>query len=68
MKKFLIPFTLVLFFLVFNNKIFALTDYKIREICKNNRKKLTCIRKLKDKRSDLLNGKRIEIQVIPYQK
>ena len=68
MKKFLIPFMLVLFFVVFNNKIFALTDYKIREICQKSRKKLTCIRKLKDKRSDFLNGKRIEIEVIPFQK
>ena len=47
---------------------FALSDKKIREICQKQRRRLTCIKTLKLKKSNLLEGKRIEIPVIYYKK
>ena len=49
------------------NKSFSLTDYQIKKICKKERKQLTCIKNLKEKRSILNNGRPIQIPVIPYK-
>ena len=61
---------LSLFLLVlptFQEKSFALTDYQIKKICKKEKRKLTCIRNLQEKRSNLQKGNHIEIPVIPYK-
>ena len=50
------------------DKSFSLTDYKIKKICKKEKRELTCIKKLKEKRSDLQKGNFIEIPVIPYKR
>ena len=57
----------LLAFTVLEGKSFSLTDYKIREICKKEREELTCIKNLKEKRSNLQKGNLIEIPVIPYR-
>ena len=50
------------------DKSFSLTDYKIKKICKKEKRELTCIKKLQEKRSDLQKGNFIEIPVIPYKR
>ena len=65
--KFSLNLSLFLFVLViFADKSFSLTDYKIKNICKKEKRALTCIKKLKEKRSILQKGNKIEIPVIPY--
>ncbi len=49
-------------------KLYALTDYKIKKICKKEKRELTCIKNLKEKRSNLQKGNLIEIPVIPYKR
>ena len=58
-------FLLSLFLL--GGESFSVTDYQIKKICKKEKKELTCIRNLKEKRSNLQKGNHIEIPVIPYK-
>ena len=53
---------------IFVEKSFSLTDYQIKKICKNEKRKSTCIKFLEDKRSNLQKGKLIEIPVLPYKR
>ena len=57
---------LVLF--LFGEKSLSLTNYKIKKICENEKKKLTCIKNLEEKRSNLQKGNHIEIPVLPYRR
>jgi len=41
---------------------------QIKKICKNEKRKLTCLKNLKEKRSNLQKGNYIEIPVIPYKR
>ena len=67
--KLTVNLSLFLFALViFGNKSFSLTDHQIKKICKNEKNKSTCEKKLKEKRSTLLKGNLIEIPVIPYRR
>ena len=67
--KFLLFLNLFLFTLVtFSDKSYSLTDYQIKKICKRDKRKLFCIKKLQEKRSNLYEGNFIEIPVIPYKK
>ena len=50
------------------NKSFSLSDYEITKICKKEKKKLACMRNLKEKRADLQQGKLIEIPVTPHKR
>ena len=59
---FLIPLILI------GEKSFALTDYKIKQICKKEKRKSVCVKNLKEKRSKLQEGNLIEIPVIPYKR
>ena len=52
---------------IFGEKSFSLTDYQIKKICKNEKRKSTCIKILKEKRSNLQKGNLIEIPIIPYK-
>ncbi len=54
--------------LIFGDKSFSLTDYQIKKICKNERRKLKCINILEEKRSNLQKGNLIEIPVLPYKR
>ena len=53
---------------IFGDKSFSLTDYQIKRICKNEKRKSTCIKILEEKRSNLQKGKLIEIPVLPYKR
>ena len=52
---------------IFEEKSFSLTDYQIKKICKNEKRKSTCIKFLEEKRSNLQKGNLIEIPVLPYK-
>ena len=51
----------------FDEKMFSVTDYEIKKICKRQKKELICIKTLKEKRSNLQKGDLIEIPVIPFR-
>ncbi len=59
-------FILTLF--MFDNKSLSITDYEIKEICKKEKKRLTCMKKLQKKRMNYKKGEIIEIPVIPYKR
>ena len=61
--------SLFLFSLViFGEKSFSLTDYKIKKFCEKEIRVSLCIKNLKEKRSNMQKGNLIEIPVIPYEK
>ena len=61
--------TLFLFlFFMLGEESFSLSDFKIKKICKKEIRELSCIKNLKEKRSNLNKGNLIEIPVIPYKK
>ena len=66
MKKFFNSLLFLSFF--FESSAYTLTNYQINEICKKKLKKTYCIKNLKFKKSNLLQGNRIEIPVIPFKK
>ena len=47
---------------------FSLSDYKINQNCKKEKRQSICIKILKEKRNNLQKGNLIEIPVIPYKK
>ena len=62
---------LSLFLLVFfslSNESYSLTDYQIKKYCKKEKRVLSCIKDLQEKRSNLQKGKFIEIPVEPYKR
>ena len=52
----------------FSNESFSLSDYQIKKFCKKEKEISSCIKNLKEKRSDLQKGKAIEIPVVPYKR
>ncbi len=62
--------TLFFFFILFlfENSAYSLSDYQIKEICQKKSKRSTCIKNLKFKKLNLLQGNKIEIPVIPFNK
>ena len=64
-------FNLSIFLLVFFSSSFeslSLTDYQIKRFCSNKIKESLCKKILQEKRSDLQEGKAIEIPVKPYKR
>jgi len=59
---------LLLAFFSLSNKSLSLTDYQIKKFCTKEKRVLLCIKNLKEKRSDLQKGKRIEIPVKSYKR
>ena len=57
----------LLAFFSFSNESFSLTDFQIKRFCEKERRVSLCIKNLKEKRSDLQEGKLIEIPVTPYK-
>ena len=57
----------LLAFFSFNNESFSLTDFQIKRFCKKEKRVSLCIKKLQEKRSDLQEGKLIEIPIKPYK-
>ena len=67
--KLLLNLSLFLFSLfLLSGKSFSITDYQIKKICKKEKRLSFCIKNLKKKRSDLQEGKLIEIPVKPYKR
>ena len=67
--KLALNLSLLLFALLsFGEKSLSLTNYQIKKICKKEKKELSCIKNLKDKRYNLQQGNLIEIPVIPYKR
>ena len=52
----------------FGSSANSLTNYQIKEICQKKYNKTSCIKNLKLKKLNLLEGNRIEIPVIPFKK
>ena len=50
-------------FQIFENKVLSLNDYQIKEFCQKKKLRSSCIKKLREKKYNLLNGERIEIEV-----
>ena len=67
MKLLLNLFLFLFSFFLISEKSFSITDYQIKKICKKEKRELTCIKNLKEKRSNLQKGNHIEIPVIPYR-
>jgi len=66
--KFVFNFSMFLLaFFSFSNESSPLTDFQIKRFCKKEKKVSLCIKKLQEKRSDLQEGKLIEIPVTPYK-
>ena len=53
--------------LTFGNKSFSLSDYQIRKICSKEKRPLSCIKNLQEKKYFLQKGNLIKIPVIPYR-
>ena len=62
--------TLLFFFILFlfEKSTYALSDYQINKICQKKPNRSTCIKNLKFKKLNLLQGNKIEIPVIPFKK
>jgi len=58
----------LLAFFSFSNESFSLTNYQIKKFCAKDKRVSLCIKKLQEKRSDLQEGKLIEIPVKPYKR
>ena len=67
--KLVLNFSLFLFSLViWGGESFSITDYQMKKICKKEKKYSTCIKNLREKKSNLQDGNVIEVLVIPYRK
>ena len=67
MKSFLNTLLYLLVLFSFENSAYSLSDNQIKEICQKKSKRSTCIKKLKFKKLNLLQGNKIEIPVIPFK-
>ena len=59
-------YLLVLFSL--ENSAYSLSEKQIQEICEKKLRRLSCVKNLKFKKLNLIQGNRIEIPVIPFKK
>ena len=57
----------LLAFFSFSNESFSLTDFQLKRFCKKEKRVSLCIKEFQEKRSDLQEGKLIEIPVRPYK-
>ncbi len=68
MKLFINTLLYLFILFLFENSAYSLTNYQIKKICQRNPRKSTCIKDLKFKQVNLLEGNKIEIPVIPFKK
>ena len=67
--KLLLNLSLFIFALILlGDKSYSITDYQIKKLSKKEKRELTCIKNLQEKRSNLQKGNYIEIPVIPYKR
>ena len=67
MKLVFILSMFLLAFFSFSDESFSLTNYEIKRFCAKGKRVTSCIKNLKEKRSNLKKGNIIEIPVIPYK-
>ena len=66
--KSVLKFSFFIFALfTFSSESFSLTDYQIKKFCKKEKRVSSCIKNLREKRSNLQEGNLIEIPVIPFK-
>jgi len=58
----------LLAFFSFSNESYSLSNFQIKKFCAKEKRVSLCIKKLQEKRSDLQEGKLIEIPVKPYKR
>jgi len=58
----------LLAFFSFSNESLSLTNYQIKRFCGKKKRVSLCIKNLQEKRSDLQEGKLIEIPVVPFKR
>ena len=68
MKLFFKPLLFLIVLFLFEDSAYSLSNYQIKEICQKKSRKYACIKNLKSKKVDLLQGNQIEIPVIPFKK
>ena len=68
MKLLFKTFLLLIIIFIFENSVYSLSDFQIRQICQKKSKRSACIKNLKFKKLNLLKGHQIEIPVVPYKK
>ena len=68
MKFFFKPFLFFFTLILYGNKAYSIPNYQIKEMCQNKPRRSSCIKNLKFKKSNLLQGKQIEIPVVPFKK
>ena len=68
MKFFFNSLLYLLVFFSFDNSAYSLSDKQIKEVCHKKLRRLTCIKNLKLKKLNLMQGNSIEIPVIPFKK
>jgi len=61
-------FLFLLVFFSFSSESFSLTDLQIKRYCRKEKKVISCIKELEEKKSNLQKGKLIEIPVAPYKR
>ena len=57
----------LLAFFSYSNEAFSLTDYQIKRFCTKQKRVSSCIKNLREKRSNLQEGNLIEIPVVPFK-
>ena len=67
MKLFFNTFLIFIVLILNERAAYSLTDKKIKEICQKKNNRSNCIKNLKNKRYNLLQGNRIEIPVLPFK-
>ena len=67
MKLLLNLFLFLSSFFLMGEKAFSITNFQIKKICRKEKREITCIKNLQEKRSNLQKGNHIEIPVIPYK-
>ena len=68
MKFYLNALLFLVISFLYENNAFPISDNRIKDICRKEIRRSKCIKTLKIKRSKLIQGKQIEIPVIPFRK
>ena len=68
MKLLFNPLLFLFIIFLFEDSAYSLSNYQIKKICQKKPKRSTCIKDLKFKKLNMLEGNKIEIPVIPFKK
>ena len=68
MKLFFNPILFLIILFLFEKSAYSMSDYSIKKKCQKMPKRTLCIKNLKLKKQNLLQGNRIEIPVIYFKK